>query len=238
VEQVFGGGGCAIVPGARASPPVPTQGDTRVNRNVVIALAAGLVAGLVVGYSIGQSMGQPSGPVVAAPTVRPVPDGGMPGGMGGGMPAQVPGAAAAPSATQLDERIATHEKLVKQDPKDVHGWVQLGNDYFDTHQPQKSIDAYAKALALRPDDADVLTDQGIMYRELGQFDRAAKNFERASEVNPKHLQSLFNLGVVYAYDLKQADKAVAAWTKVIQIDPMSTQAVQARTALQQIQAGK
>lgn len=202
------------------------------NRNVVIALVAGLAAGLVVGYSIGQSMGQPSGPVVAAPTVRPVPDGGMPA------PAPVPGAPAAPSASQLDERIANHEKLVKQDPKDVHAWVQLGNDYFDTHQPQKSIDAYAKALALRPDDADVLTDQGIMYRELGQFDRAAKNFERASQVNPKHLQSLFNLGVVYAYDLKQPEKAVAAWTKVIQIDPQSTQAVQARTALQQMQAGK
>ena len=208
------------------------------NRNVVIALVAGLVVGLVVGYSIGQSMGQPSGPVVAAPTVRPVPDGGIPGGMGAGMPPQAPPGAAAPSASQLDERIANHEKMVKQDPKDVHAWTQLGNDYFDTHQPQKSVDAYAKALALAPDDADVLTDQGIMYRELGQFDRAAKNFERASQVNPKHLQSLFNLGVVYAYDLKQPDKAVAAWTKVIQIDPMSTQAVQARTALQQMQAAK
>jgi len=208
-----------------------------VNRNVVIALVAGLAAGLVVGYSIGQSMGQPSGPVVAAPTVRPVPDGGMPAGTGG-TPAQVPGSPAVPSAAELDERIATHERLVKQDPKDVHAWVQLGNDYFDSHQPQRSIDAYAKALALRPDDADVLTDQGIMYRELGQFDRAAKNFERASQVNPKHLQSLFNLGVVYAYDLKQPDKAVAAWTKVIQVDPMSTQAVQARTALQQMQASK
>jgi cytochrome c-type biogenesis protein CcmH/NrfG len=198
-----------------------------VNKNVVVALIAGLVVGVAVGYSVGSSLAQPTGPVVAAPVAMPVPNAGMPGAM--------PGSLGAPSAAQLQQRIATHEQIVKQSPKDVAAWVQLGNDYFDTHQAQKSVDAYAKALELRPDDPDVLTDQGIMYRELGQFDRAAKNFERASQVNPRHLQSLFNLGVVYANDLKQTDKAVAAWTKVIQIDPTSTQAVQARTALQGLQ---
>jgi len=208
-----------------------------VNRNVVIALVAGLVAGLAIGYSFG-SNATPTGPVVAAPVAMPIPNP-APGGMGGGMPP--PGMPSQqPAAGQADylARIAQHEGLVKANPKDVKAWIQLGNDYFDTHQHQKSIDAYAKALALEPNNADVLTDQGIMYREAQQFEQAAKNFEKASQVNPRHLQSLFNLGVVYAYDLKQTDKAVAAWSRVIQIDPTSTQAIQARTALQGLGVAK
>ena len=113
-------------------------------------------------------------------------------------------------------------------------WVELGNDYFDTHQAQLSVDAYAKALQLEPNNPDVLTDQGVMYRELKEYDRAVANFEKARRINPNHLQSLFNLGVVYAHDLHQTDKAVAAWTKVIEIDPSSAQAVQARAALKQL----
>jgi cytochrome c-type biogenesis protein CcmH/NrfG len=205
-----------------------------VNRNVVIALVAGLVAGLAVGYSVGKSTSQPSAPVMAAPVAMPIANP-PPGGMGG-MP---PGMAQPPAGGQADylARIAQHEGIVKSDPKNLQAWIQLGNDYFDTHQAQKSIDAYAKALELNPNDPNVLTDQGIMYREAKQFERAAKNFEKANQVDPRHLQSLFNLGVVYANDLKQTDKAVAAWSRVIQLDPTSSQAIQARTALQGLQGG-
>jgi len=198
-----------------------------VNRNVVIAFVAGLAAGLAVGWSVASSVSKPSGPVIAAPIVQPMPNPapGLPAGMG------------QPPAAALDQRIATHEQIVKQDPKNAQAWVQLGNDYFDSHQRERSIEAYGKALALQPDDPDVLTDQGIMYREVGKFDLAVRNFEHANRVAPRHVQSLFNLGVVYAYDLRQTEKAIEAWTRVIQLDPNSTQAIQARTALGQLQAG-
>jgi hypothetical protein len=48
------------------------------------------------------------------------------------------------------------------------------------------------------------------------------------------VQSLFNLGVVYAYDLNQPQKAAAAWEKVIQISPSSPQAMQARQAMENL----
>jgi tetratricopeptide (TPR) repeat protein len=197
------------------------------NRNVVIALVAGLAAGLAVGWSVGSSVSSPPGPVVAAPIVPPAP----------GPVASLPPGAPPSQAAQLQDRIALHQQLVKQDPANVQAWVQLGNDYFDLHQPEKSIEAYERALALRPGDPDVLTDQGIMYRELKRYDMAARNFEKAHQADPKHLQSLFNLGVVYAYDLKRTEKAIEAWTRVVQIDPTSQQAMQARTALGQLQAG-
>jgi cytochrome c-type biogenesis protein CcmH/NrfG len=147
-------------------------------------------------------------------------------------------AAPVPSAGNMDyqRRIATAQQVVAQDPKNLQAWIELGNDYFDTQQRQKAVDAYARALELKPKDpgvvANVLTDQGVMYRELGAFDKAIANFQKANQADPKHVQSLFNLGVVYLNDLKQPKKAIEAWNKVIQTAPQSEQASQARNAIE------
>jgi tetratricopeptide (TPR) repeat protein len=124
------------------------------------------------------------------------------------------------------------QAVVARDPKNYEAWVQLGNDFFDTRQTQKAIDAYSHALELKPNNANVLTDQGVMYRDLGQFEKAVANFQKANQVDPKHVQSLFNLGVVYLNDLKQPKKAIEAWNKVIQTAPQSEQANQARAAIE------
>ncbi len=153
-----------------------------------------------------------------------------------------PAAPAAPAAQapmptanmDYQRRIATAEQVVARDPKNLQAWIELGNDYFDTQQRQKAVDAYARALELDPNNANVLTDQGVMYRELGSFDKAVANFQRANAVDPNHMQSLFNLGVVYAYDLKQPDKAIQAWQRIVEKNPMSPQAAQARQAIDDI----
>jgi cytochrome c-type biogenesis protein CcmH/NrfG len=196
-----------------------------VNKNTVIGLLAGVFVGAIVGFSIGKGMyeHQHSAPMVAAPA-------------GGG---GVPGAAApmpAPGGMDAAQRIAALESVVARDPKNAGAWTQLGNDYFDTNQPQKAIDAYQRSLELSPNNPDVLTDQGVMYRAVNQFDRAAANFRKANELNPRHLQSLFNLGIVYAYDLKQPQKAVEAWNKIVATDPNSQQAIQARAQLEQLKS--
>lgn len=202
----------------------------------ILGIAAGLLIGLLAGYIIGHGKGMEAarsfragGPLEVTPGAPGMPPGGMP--PGGAMPAMppVPG----PEVTQ---RIEVNRKLTQQNPKDRQAWVQLGNDYFDTRQPQKAIEAYGRALELDGNDPNVLTDQGVMYRDIGQYDRAIENFEKASKVDPRHAQSLFNLGVVWANDKKDLAKAAAAWKKVIQVAPQSPQAAQAQQALAELQA--
>lgn len=144
------------------------------------------------------------------------------------------------SPTDYSQRIIEAEKIVAQDPNNYQIWVQLGNDYFDTEQPQKSVNAYAKALeidSVGQNTSNVLTDQGVMYRKMGLFDKAIANFEKASKLNPAHAQSLFNLGVVYANDLKQNDKAIVAWEKYLVIDGMSPQGQQVKAMVEELKAG-
>jgi len=180
---------------------------------IVVALLVGLLGGFLI-FSVSNKNKSGSAPVA-------VP-------MGSGSPAD------------YTQRIIEAEKIVAQDPKNYQAWVQLANDYFDTEQPQKAVNAYAKALEIdskHPNTPNILTDQGVMYRKMGLFDKAVENFEKASKLDPKHTQSLFNLGIVYANDLKQNDKAIEAWQRYLALDSMSPQGQQVKAMVDDLKAG-
>ncbi|PLY02355.1 MAG: hypothetical protein C0624_08755 [Desulfuromonas sp.] len=141
--------------------------------------------------------------------------------------ATAPQAVAPPaSGVNMQQKVDTMLQVTAADPSNRNAWVQLGHAYFDTDQPMKAVDAYDKALALDANDPNVLTDQGVMFRKLGWFDRAIENFEKAGDLDPRHTQSLFNMGIVYRYDLNDFDKAVTVWKKLLalnQPEPMAGQ---------------
>ena len=176
---------------------------------VIIALIVGILGGYLIFSISGKKESEPAG-------------GGVPVGSG--------------TAVDYQQRIMTAEKIVAADPKNRQTWVQLGNDYFDTGQPQKAINAYAKALELKPNDPNVLTDQGVMYRQMKQFDMAIANFERAQQIDPNHLQSMYNLGLVYAEDLRLGEKAIKAWSRFLALDSTSPTAQQIKGMIEQLKA--
>lgn len=141
--------------------------------------------------------------------------------------------AGAGSPTDYTQRIAQAEKVVAQDPKNLNAWISLGNDYFDTEQSQKAINAYSKALEIEPNNPNVLTDQGVMFRKIGWYDKALANFEKANKIEPNHLQSLYNAGIVYAVDLKQPEKATPYWSKYLKLDSNSPTAFQIKRLMEQ-----
>ena len=130
------------------------------------------------------------------------------------------------------QQIAMLEGIVAKEPDNRNAWVQLGHNFFDSDQPMKAIDAYERALKLDANDPNVLTDQGVMYRRVGWFDKAIGNFEQANRLNPNHQQSLYNLGVVYRYDLQNFGKAIEAWEKLLIINPDGPGSEQLRSELE------
>lgn len=142
------------------------------------------------------------------------------------------GAAPPAQVVNYQQQISTLEEIVARDPENHNAWLQLGNAYFGADQPMKAIEAYDKTLALQPDDPNVLTDQGVMYRRLGWFDRAINNFTRAAQLDPNHPQSRYNLGVVYRYDLDDFEKAITAWEDFLSVSPSGQGADQIRAELE------
>lgn len=195
------------------------------NNKVLFGTVGGLLFGLLAGYIIGFEVHDAqAGRAPGAAMGQGVPQGVPPPGMG----------QAAPNPGQLAEyqqRIDMNQRIVAKDPKNTAAWIALGNDYFDTRQLQRSIDAYGEALKLQPSNPDVLTDQGVMYEQLADFDRALANFEQAQKIAPTHVQSAYNIGVVWSKHKSDPVKAAAAWKRVIQLAPTSPQAAEARQGL-------
>ena len=174
--------------------------EKHVTRNKAVGVAA---ACLVIGFIGG----------VAYSTLTPGP---------GAIPRPASGPAAPAKAavtTEMRARIFALEQAVSADPNNLRSWLELGNLYFDTDNPDGAIRAYGKYLDGDPSNPDVWTDLGIMYREAGQPAEAVKCFDRAMTFNPNHQQSRYNKGVVLLHDLKDAAAALKEWRILAEKNP-------------------
>jgi cytochrome c-type biogenesis protein CcmH/NrfG len=139
-----------------------------------------------------------------------------------------------PSPLEVASKIQALKEIVKKDPKNLPAWVELGNLYFDSDQPKEALQAYSQYLAVKPDNPDVRTDMGIMYRKLGQFDRAIEEFRRAAQSDPKHINSRYNIGLVLLHDKQDIKGAIKAWEDYLKVDPNSERAQRIRTQIEKM----
>ncbi len=186
----------------------------------VVLTAAGC---LIVGYLLGLGTA-----ILIQGTPTPAP-----GVASGPPPAVAPPASA---MGNLQAEIREMRNIVEQDPGSYSAWLRLGNLYFDTDQYTEAIEAYTKALEIQPGDPNVITDRAIMYRRLGDFDHAVAELRRATELDPNHLNSPFNLGVVLRYDLNDIPAAIGAWKTYLQRNPPAEMAEKIRREIESLQA--
>jgi tetratricopeptide (TPR) repeat protein len=118
-------------------------------------------------------------------------------------PGAAPGAGAGPAMAEVQEM----QNRVDRDPNDADAVLALANMNFDIQNWPKARDLYARYLELRPGNPDILSDLGVTYRELKEYDKALELFNQAQTVAPDHWQSRFNEVIVLAFDLKKFDEA-------------------------------
>ncbi len=124
-----------------------------------------------------------------------------------------------PTKKELEGHIKHLETELGKNDQNDKMWIELGNTYFDAQATDKAIDAYLKALALSPDNPDVLTDLGVLYRRNKQYEKAVEVFTKAASIAPTHIQSRFNKGVILFHDLKDKEGAIKAWQEVAKLQP-------------------
>ena len=154
-----------------------------------------------------------------------------------GMPT---GTATSPQVSpELESQIAALERAAAENPTNADTWIRLGNNFFDTNQFGKAIDAYSKAVELEPKNANVWTDMGVMYRRSGKPGEAIKAFDRAIAADPRHEVSRFNKGVVLLHDLDDTAGAIEAWEELLGVNPlaMSPTGTSVDQMVQQMKAG-
>ena len=145
-----------------------------------------------------------------------------------------PGPEQGPSREEMTKHIDAVIRTLEKDPNNVQALIQLGNDYYDTHDYAKAIEAYQKSLKLDPRNADVLTDMGVCYRKSAQPELAVKAFRKAIEVDPDHAKALFNLGLVLRMERKDPKAALEAWETFLKKAPDQPMAVMIKPWVEQL----
>jgi len=188
---------------------------------VVIAFLVGFISGATVAILRG-TKGAEKVAMIQKPQMAPA-----------GVPTPAPPAR---DSIEVASQIQTLKEIVKKDPKNLPAWVELGNLYFDMDQPKEAIEAYSQYLAVKPDNPDVRTDMGIMYRKLGQFDKALEEFGKAAQSDPKHVNSRYNIGLVLLHDKQDIKDAIKAWEDYLKVDPNSERAQRIRAQIEKMKS--
>jgi len=190
-------------------------------------LFAGLAFGFLLGFGLFRALETRPGHAVESEAGNEIP-----GPMGPAAPTQTGagGGGGGGGAPMMAEINALKER-VQKDPSDVKSWTRLANLFQDAGMFEPAIEFYQRALKLTPNDANLLTDLGICYQELKQYDLALAQLEAAQKADPANWQSLYNIVVVAGLQMHQFDRADQAMTRLRQIRPDAPNLDQLQDAL-------
>jgi cytochrome c-type biogenesis protein CcmH len=162
---------------------------------------------------------KPPAAQAANPPVSPSAEANMPSA------AQVNETAKATADTSPAEKEAMINAMVerladrlKQNPDDAEGWSRLGRSYMVLNQPDKAVDAYARAAVLKPADLAFKQQYAEALIEARPTDdlppQATALLKDVLAADPKNPEALWYVGLAEA-DAGHAQTARDLWTRLL-----------------------
>ena len=141
------------------------------------------------------------------------------------------GAAGGADAASLEVLVERLAAKMEQNPDRLEGWLMLGRTYVALEQPAKGAAALQRALALAPQDPEIMVSlaQALAAAAGGQLaGRPVELITSALAVAPDHATGLWLQGLA-AYQAKEFPQAVEHWERLAQgLDPNGEDAAQLR----------
>ncbi len=127
-------------------------------------------------------------------------------------------------AGNSDQAIAIMQELTTADPSKDLLWAYLGEAYSSGKKYPQAIEAYEKAIAIKPDSALYHNALANAYNKAGQTDKSIAEYTRVAQMDPAGAATAyFNMGAVYT-NTGKVDDGIAAFDKVISLDPTRAEA--------------
>ena len=130
---------------------------------------------------------------------------------------------------RMEANMAALAKRLEQNPGDVQGWRMLARSYSALQKYDESSKAYARATALKTDDADLWADYALAMTMANGQQVQGQPLELVNKAlkldpdNPKALQ----LAGGAAYQAKRYKEAMAYWQRVLKTLPPDSELAQA-----------
>jgi len=92
----------------------------------------------------------------------------------------------------------------------------LGNALYEQKNFEDSIKAYSTSLKLN-EYAGAYYNRGVAYAELGEYDRAIEDYNKAIKLNKEYAEAYYNRGVAYVV-LGKYNRAIEDFNKAIELN--------------------
>lgn len=142
-----------------------------------------------------------------------------------GLKSQAPPTAAVDEAhpvtpEQFEAMVTWLAERLKSEPNNADGWVMLARSYTALNRYQDASAAYARAIALQPNDASVLADYADILAMLKQTlqGEPEKIIQQALKIEPDNLKVL-SLAGSSAFERKDYQGAIKRWQRIIELLP-------------------
>ncbi len=116
------------------------------------------------------------------------------------------------------EAIDKLKALIKDYPKSSLLLNLVGTFYKSIGMPDKAIQSFENAIAIKPDYAEAHNNLGATLQVLGRLDMAVKNYEEALAIKPDYAEAYNNLGNTFRENGQQ-DMAFKNYKKALAIKP-------------------
>ena len=94
----------------------------------------------------------------------------------------------------------------------------MGNAYKESHEFDKAIAAYKKALFLWPESSEVFNNMGNVFGACGKIDKAIATYKKALSFNPQNAHVYINLGQALQ-EKGKIKEAVESYKTALSIEP-------------------
>ena len=131
------------------------------------------------------------------------------------------GAAGPITAQQVEAMVSRLEQHLKEAPGDSEGWTMLARTYNFMRRFPEASTAYARAVALVPDDAQLLADYAdalAMAHDRSLAGEPMTLVERALKIDPQNAKALALAGT-NAFEKQDYAGAVAYWERSVKASP-------------------
>lgn len=131
----------------------------------------------------------------------------------------------------IEANVAALAKRLEQNPNDAQGWTMLGRSYTSMEKYKEASDAYAKATALKADDADLWADYAFaMAMANGQRlqGKPQELIRKSLQLDPENAKGLELAGSA-AFEAKNYKEAIDYWQRLLAKTPADSEIAQAIT---------
>jgi cytochrome c-type biogenesis protein CcmH/NrfG len=117
-----------------------------------------------------------------------------------------------------DKKVEPLLAQLQKNPKDAKLLSDIGSAYLAARQFESAREYFERSVAAKP-DASVLTQLSAAQYFCNDVDNAIATLHRALQLDPKSATALFNLGMLEWQVKSDPNAAIAAWEKLLKVNP-------------------